>query len=255
MMLVFRYRELIRNLVLKDLKLKYRDSALGFLWSLANPLLLIVVYAIVFTHMLRVEIANFPYFLLVGILPWNFFSQSLMMCTGSIVDNGGLIRKVWLPAEVFPLSTVLFNLVQFLLALVVLMPVAAFIFRISFSWTLIVFFPLLLLHAVFTLGLGYIISTLTVFYRDMRHFIEIFLMLLFWLTPIVYDIQGIPGPMRRFILANPLAFFISGYQEIFYYQRIPAAFHFLVLTLLTLTAFGLGYWCFCRYKARFPEEV
>lgn len=255
MILVFRYRELIRNLVLKDLKLKYRDSALGFLWSLANPLLLILVYATVFTHMLRAEIVNFPYFLLVGILPWNFFSQSLMMCTGSIVDNGGLIRKVWLPAEVFPLSTVFFNLVQFLLALVVLVPLAAFIFGISFSWSLIAFFPLMFLHAVFTLGLGCIISTLTVFYRDMRHFIEIFMMLLFWLTPIVYDIQSISGSMRKFILANPMAYFIIGYQEIFYYQKIPAASHLLVLALFTLIAFGLGTWCFSSNKARFPEEV
>lgn len=252
---VFRYRELIRNLVLKDLKLKYRDSVLGFLWSLANPLLLILVYGFVFTHMLRSQIANFPYFLLIGILPWNFFSHSLMMCTGSIVDNGGLIRKVWLPAEVFPLSTVLFNLVQFLLALVVLFPIAVFFFAIPVSWTVIAFFPLLLLHVIFTLGLSFIISTATVFYRDVRHFMEIVLMLLFWLTPIVYDVQALPGSMRAIILFNPLSFFMSGYQEIFYYHRIPGASHFFVLTLLSLAAFGLGYTCFGSYKARFPEEV
>ena len=99
---IFRYRELVRNLVLKDLKLKYRDSAMGFLWSLINPLLLILVYSFVFSHILRVDVPLFSYYLMIGILPWNFFSQSLMMATGAILDNGGLIRKVAVPMEVFP---------------------------------------------------------------------------------------------------------------------------------------------------------
>jgi ABC-2 type transport system permease protein len=108
---VFAYRELIKNLVLKDLKLKYRDSVLGFVWSLANPLLLILVYGFVFTRMLRVGIPNFPYFLIVGILPWNFFAQSMMMSTGSILENGNLIKKISIPMEVLPIATVFFNLV------------------------------------------------------------------------------------------------------------------------------------------------
>ncbi len=91
---IFRYRELIRNLVFKDLKLKYRDSTFGFLWSLANPLLVITVYSFVFGHLLRVGVERFPYFLMIGILAWNFFAQSLMMSTGSILENGNLIRKV-----------------------------------------------------------------------------------------------------------------------------------------------------------------
>ncbi len=122
---LYNYRELIRNLVLKDLKLKYRDSVLGFLWSLANPLLLILVYSFVFGHILRGGPPDFAYFLMVGILPWNFFAQSLMMSTGSIIDNGNLLRKVALPMEVFPVTTVLFNLAQFVLALAVFFPMAS----------------------------------------------------------------------------------------------------------------------------------
>ena len=118
------YRELIRNLVVKDLKIKYRDSTIGFLWSLANPLLLIIVYTFVFNHILKGGIPNFTYFLLIGILPWNFFAQSVMMSTGSILENGGLIRKVAMPMEVFPVATVLFNLAQFALALVVFVPMS-----------------------------------------------------------------------------------------------------------------------------------
>ena len=122
------YRELIRNLVVKDLKLKYRDSVLGFLWSLANPLLLILVYSFVFSHILKTTIVNFSYFLLIGILPWNFFAQSMMMSTGSILENGGLIRKVAVPMEVFPVATVLFNLAQFGFALIVFVPMTVLFF-------------------------------------------------------------------------------------------------------------------------------
>ena len=99
---LFRYRELIRNLVFKDLKLKYRDSTFGFLWSLANPILVISVYSFVFGHLIRVGVEKFPYFLMIGILAWNFFAQSLMMSTGAILDNSNLIRKVAVPMEVFP---------------------------------------------------------------------------------------------------------------------------------------------------------
>src|SRR5882724_12033699 len=204
---LFRYRELIRNLVLEDLKLKYRDSVLGFLWSLANPLLLILVYSFVFGHILRGGPPNFAYFLMVGILPWNFFAQSLMMSTGSILDNGNLIRKVALPMEVFPVATVLFNLAQFLFAMVVFFPMAWLFFKVPVAWSWINFLPVLGLQILFNLGLCFMISTATVFYRDVRHFTEILLMLLFWLTPIIYDIRSITPALQSVIYLNPISFF------------------------------------------------
>jgi lipopolysaccharide transport system permease protein len=249
------YGELIKNLVLKDLKLKYRDSTLGFIWSLANPVLLILVYGFVFTRMLRVDTPNFPYFLLVGILPWNFFAQSLMMSTGSIVDNGGLIRKVWLPIEVFPIATVFFNLVQYLLAMVVLLPVALMIFQVSLSWSMLAFLLILALHVLFTLGLSFFIAAVTVFYRDVKHFTEIFLMLLFWLTPIVYDVRMLPESLRQTVYLNPLSFFISSYQDIFYRQTLPGSLNLLMLFALSSLSLVLGYIVFSCCKIRFAEEV
>ncbi|MBI2350261.1 MAG: ABC transporter permease [Deltaproteobacteria bacterium] len=249
------YRELIRNLVLKDLKLKYRDSALGFFWSLANPLLVILVYSFVFTRMLRVDVPAFPYFLMVGILPWNFFSQSLMMSTVSILDNASLIRKVWLPIEVFPIAAVFFNLVQYLLALAVLFPIAILFFRIPFSWSVVAFLPVLMLHVLFTLGLSFLASTATVFYRDVRHFTDIFLMLLFWLTPIVYDVRSLPESLRRMIYFNPVSFFIASYQDILYRQSFPTLGSLFALLFLSLSSLTLGYLLFYNYKVRFPEEV
>ena len=249
------YRELIKNLVSKDLKLKYRDSVLGFIWSLANPFLLIFVYSFVFSHMLRVDIRNFSYFLLVGILPWNFFAQSLAMSTGSILDNGGLIRKVWLPIEVFPIATVFFNLTQYLLALVVLLPVASFFFQVPLGWSVLAFFVVLPLHVLFTLGLSFFIAAITVFYRDVKHFTEIFLMLLFWLTPVVYDVRVLPETLRRTVYLNPLSFFIASYQDIFYRQLFPEPLHLLMLFVLSVLSLALGYIVFSSCKVRFAEEV
>jgi len=252
---LFRYRELIKNLVLKDLKLKYRDSTLGFLWSLANPLLLILVYSFVFTRVLRVDIPSFPYFLLVGILPWNFFANSLTMSTGSVLDNSALIRKVWLPIEVFPIATVLFNLVQYLLALAVLLPVGLLIFQVSLTWAVLAFVPVLILHVVFTLGLCFLFSSATVFYRDIKHFTEIFLMLLFWLTPIVYDVRVLPESVRRTISMNPFSFFIAAYQDIFYRHGSPEFSGFLILFSLSFLSLALGYGVFATFRSQLAEEV
>ncbi len=252
---LFLYRELIKNLVLKDLKLKYRDSVLGFLWSLANPLLLILVYSFVFGHILRVDLPNFSYFLMVGILPWNFFSQSLMMSTGSILDNGSLIRKVALPKEVFPVATVLFNLAQYFLALAVFLPMTLLFFRIPLSWSMLAIIPLLTLHVLFTLGLSFVFATATVFYRDVRHFTEILLTLLFWLTPIVYDIRAIPESLRTLIYLNPLSFFILSYQDILYRHVLPGSDKLLSLLVLSLLSLAPGYFLFHSYKTRFAEEV
>jgi lipopolysaccharide transport system permease protein len=252
---LFRYRELIRNLVLKDLKLKYRDSVLGFLWSLANPLLLILVYSFVFGHILRGGPANFAYFLMVGILPWNFFAQSLTMSTGSILDNGNLIRKVALPMEVFPVATVLFNLAQFLFAMVVFFPMAWLFFKVPVAWSWINFLPVMGLQILFNLGLCFMISTATVFYRDVRHFTEIFLMLFFWLTPIIYDVQSAPATLKTVLYMNPFSYFILGYQDALYRNIFSSLDQWLAITSLAIVSLASGYILFMICKIRFAEEA
>jgi lipopolysaccharide transport system permease protein len=252
---LFRYRELIRNLVLKDLKLKYRDSSFGFLWSLANPILVISVYSFVFAHLLRVSVERFPYFLMIGILAWNFFAQSLMMSTGAILENSSLIRKVAVPMEVFPVATVLFNLAQYLLGLTVLFPAAYVLFGVLPSWSWLAFVPLLVLHVLFTLGACFVVAAATVFYRDVRHFTEVLLMLLFWLTPIVYEIRSIALPLRSVIYLNPISFFTLGYQNALYHNIFPSFREVAVLTMLAILMIVTGIAFFMRLKNRFAEEV
>ncbi len=255
MIALYSHRELVRNLVLKDLKLKYRDSVFGFLWSLANPLLLVAVYGFVFGSILPGGPPRFAYFLMVGILPWNFFSQSVMMATGSILENGNLIRKVALPLEVFPVSTMLFNLAQYGLALLVFFPAAMLFLGVPPAWSWFAFVPVLVLHALFTAGLCFVVAAANVFYRDVRHFIEIFLTLLFWLTPIVYDVRSVPGALASIIQLNPMTHFILASQDALYHATVPSAGRMATLLALSAAALGLGLMLFESLKRRFAEEV
>lgn len=251
----WRYRELVKNLVLMNLKLKYRDSVFGFLWSLANPLLLIVVYTLAFKYILRVGTPNFAFFLLVGILPWVFFANSLSIATGAIVDNGGLIKKVSFPLAVLPVASVLFAFSQYLLTLLVFLPTAFLFFKVTPSWTMVSFIPFVGLQLVFTIGLALLLSASTVFFRDVRHFVEILLMFLFWLTPIIYELASVPDFLRTVISLSPLAPFIVSYQEMFYYGTLPTVATGAMAGMYALVAVGLGYVVFEASAGRFAEEV
>ena len=170
---LFRYRALIQNLLLKDLKLKYRGSVLGFMWSLLNPLLLLGTYTFVFKYVVRIQMDNYPYFLLVGLFPWNFFSSSLIGSTQAITGNADLIRKVHFPRETLPIATVLFTFAQLLLAFAVFLPALVLISGVRLHWTAVLFVPLLVLHLLFTIGLAFILATGTVFFRDVAHLTEV----------------------------------------------------------------------------------
>jgi ABC-type polysaccharide/polyol phosphate export permease len=157
--------------------------------------------------------------------------------------------------EVFPVATVLFNLVQYFLALVVLFPMAFILFGISPSWSWFAFLPILILYVGFTLGACFAVATATVFYRDVRHFTEILLMLLFWLTPIIYDIRSITPSLQSVIYLNPISFFTLAYQNALYYNTLPSLQEVTLLISLSVLMFLIGYTFFVRFKTRFAEEV
>lgn len=251
---VFNYKELVRNLVAKDLKVKYRGSFLGFLWSLLNPLVMIIVYSLAFQYILRIGIENYPLFLITGILPWTFFSGALIASTDAIIGNANLVKKVHFPLGILPVSTVLFNFVQLLLALVVFFP-AIFVFKPDVSVLLLLYLPVLTLHLLFTLGIGFILSAITPLYRDVRHLIEVVLMALFWLTPILYSISQVPQKLRILIMLNPLTGFITSYQDIIYWGKLPGMTMVLSMLLWTILSLALGYAVFRRRQFSFAEEL
>ncbi len=251
---IWHYRELLKNLIAKDLKLKYRGSILGFLWSLVNPLVMIIVYSIAFTYILKVRVQNFTLFLMSGILPWTFFSSAVMASTLAVIANGNLIKKIHFPRELLPIASVLFNLAQFLLALLVFFP--ALIFLGARLTAPLVAYPLvLLLHVTFTLGIAFVLSAVTVFFQDVKHLTEVGLMMLFWMTPIIYDLSLVPESAQTYFKLNPLTAYVTAYQDIVYWGRWPTIQTWALGVLWAVIALGLGWLVFLRYQPSFAEEL
>ncbi len=261
---VYHYRELIKNLVIRDLKVRYRNSILGVLWSLLNPLLMTLVFTVVFTLMLRSDTPNYPVFFMCGYLPWSFFSTSVMGATSSISGNAHLIKKVYFPREILPLAEVLSNLVNFLLALVVLFGMLL-VFRIRLAPAVLMLPLIILTQTLFIMGMAFLLSTANVFYRDTHHIMEVLMQAWFFLTPIFYPITILPESseilgmtlniqlwVRRL---NPMASLVASYRDVLY-LGVPTGLDFLLRTALTCAAvFVIGYLVFCRFSSVFGEEA
>lgn len=261
---LWRYRDLVRNLALRDLKARYKNSILGFLWSLLNPLLMMVVFTIVFTVMLPSNIEKYPVFILVGLLPWNWFATSLSGCVQSIVGNANLVKKVYFPREVLPIAVVIANGVNFLLALLVLFALIL-VYQIPLTaWVL--FLPVLIaVQFVFTLGLGLVMSALNVRFRDTAVILEVVLQAWFFLTPVVYDMRVLPevktilgaevAVRRLAYILNPIGSLIASYRDILYWS-VPPGLDFVARTAATsFVILLLGYLFFNRLAPTFGEDV
>ena len=262
---VWQYRELTRNLVVRDLKVRYKSSVLGVAWSWLSPLLMMIVYTLFFTvFFMRRDIHHYPVFLLCGTLPWSFFADSVVQATGSIVGNAHLIKKVYFPREVLPLSIVLSNLVNFLIALPVFF-LLALISGATLSWPILLLPITILIQMAFTLGLGFFLATLNVFYRDTQHILNVIIQAWFFLTPVFYPIQTVPREanllgihfnaqlwLRRL---NPMASVIASYRDLLYWGA-PTGLDFLLRTAAeALVMLVVGYLVFLRYSPRFGEDI
>ena len=251
----FQYRELIRNLVLRDLRLKYRGSVLGFLWSLVNPLVTVAIYTFAFGFILRVPTPHYVLFLVTGLLPWGLFAGSATAATGAIIDSGSLVKSVYFPRAILPVSIVLFNLSQFVMTFVIVLPVVLLIYWIPPTRAMLAFPCLLLLQLIFTIGVALLLATATAFFRDVRHLLEIALQVAFWLTPIIYEVKVVPAAFRPFALAGPMTPFIMGYRQCLFYGEWPDALIWLLAVVYAAVAFGVGLAVFRSYEDRFTEQL
>jgi ABC-2 type transport system permease protein len=213
---VWRYRELLGNLVRKELKVKYKNSALGFVWSLLNPALYLCVFYVVFQLVLKAGIPNFAIFLLAGLLPWNLFSTSLGASCQSIVGNASLVGKVWFPREILPLAAVGAALVHFFLQLTVLLAaLAVFRYAPSPAYLPVALFALLVLLVLGSaLGIG--LAAVNVPLRDTGHLLELAMLAWFWVTPIVYQYNALGDRLGNWALVNPVTPIVLAFQRAIY---------------------------------------
>jgi lipopolysaccharide transport system permease protein len=250
------YRQLIALLVVRELKVRYKRSIFGLLWTMLNPLLLMVVYGIVFTTIMPAAMKNFTVFLLSALLPWIFFSTAVLQGLNSILANQELIRKVRVPQAVFPLSVVGSNLVNFAISVVPLF-LLMLALRQPFSRALL-FVPVgVVLLAIFTSGVTLLLATLTVFFRDVRHLAEVMLQMLLYLSPVLYDLRML-GQHKNwwfrfftgFLSMNPLTYLIAQIREPVYYARIPEARSIGIAAAASLLMLAVGYRIFQRLAPR-----
>ena len=257
---LLRYRSLIASLVARELKARYRGSLLGFLWSFLNPLLLLLIYTFVFTVVMPgsrgLGLEPFAVFMFCGILPWTWFSSSLLESSNVLIAGGNLIKKVLFPAEVLPIVTVLAGLVHFCLGLPIL-AVFLLYYRIPVAPTDLVWLPVVIgAQCLLTIGLALFVSALTVHFRDVRDLLANLLTFWFFATPIVYPFWGAPDWVRRALSLNPMTHLILTYQEALF-RTGPSVEPTRVAAIVVGSAavFLAGYFVFNRLRDTFAEEV
>ena len=259
---LYRQRGLVGVLVVRDLKARYRGTFLGYLWSLLNPLLLLAVYAAVFTWVIPARATSavpYPVFLFAGLLPWLFASGALLDAAIVLADNGPLLRKVVCPPEVFPAVTVLSHLVHHLLALPVLLAAiatAAAMGLMHVSWTVVLLPLALLLWVVAVGGAVLAVAALAVHFRDLKDLLHNVLNLLFFATPIIYSLDHIPVRLlRRLIAANPVTPLVEVYRDVVLLGVVPSPLLWLWAAAVALVFWLAGAWIFARLRDTIAETV
>ena len=252
---LYDYRQLLKSNVKKEIRGKYKGSFLGVLWSFVNPLLTTLVYAIVFPIILKSSEPHYVTFIVIGILPWTYFTTVIMQGTTTILMNAGIIKKVYFPREILPISVNTSGLINFLISCVIIC-IFLICSGIGFSWY-ILFLPLIIItQYIFQQGLVFITSAINVYVRDAEYIINFIINMLFYATPILYSAQMFENsPLKWIIYLNPMATIINCYRDILYYQSMPHIKSLLVVLLGSCLLFYIGLKIFKKLERGFAEEV
>ncbi|NBD27564.1 ABC transporter permease [Paenibacillus glycinis] len=251
---LYKYKDLFFELVRKDIKLKYKNSILGVLWSMLNPLLMMVVLSLVFMEFFKNNIPNFPVYVLIGRLVYQYFSEATNFAMDSINVNSQLIRKVYVPKYFFPLSRVVSSLITTILTLVPL-ALTMVITGLPLRWiNLMIVFPLFYL-LVIVAGVGLLLSAITVFFNDMKHMYSIFLLLLMYMTPIFYPASIIPEKYLTLIKLNPIFPIVEMFRDFLMYNTMPDISAHLYLIMNMVIYGGIGLLVFYKTQDRFVYHL
>ena len=231
------YRDMVYNLIRKDFRVRYQGAALGFAWSLGNPLALIILYDVIFTHVFRANIKDYVLYIFVGVVSYNLFSQAILQGCESLTGASSFLQKIYFPRILVPTANVLFSLVLSIAAFLVLFAVYPLIGGV-YRWDMLLYPLALLLFIIFSWGIALVFSILHVEFRDLKHLIEILLMFVFWVTPITFNPGMIHSHIFQTIIAlNPLTYFFTAFHDLLYSGRVPAPATWGLMALFaTITA-------------------
>lgn len=247
-------RDLLRELIVRDIKLRYKRSLLGIAWSLLNPLSQLLVLSLIFSLVLPLNIPNYASFLFTGLLAWNWFQTSLYAATGAIVDNRELIRRPGFSATILPIVTVATNFIHYLLAVPILL-FFLLINGISLNVTGFLLPVIFAIQFLFTLSLSYLVATMHVTFRDTQYLLGIILLLGFYVSPVFYDITSIPDRFQAIYRLNPMAILIDAYRQVLLQGQLPGLLELMVLSLVSAGFLWISYRIFIGASAQFSEEL
>lgn len=232
-------REVLRQLVTQHLVLRYRRTTLGYFWTLINPLVMMSIMAVVFSTLFQQDLKTFTVFLFAGMIPWNFFNATVTQSAGSFINNEGLIKKIYLPKALFPISLSVALLIDSALSFVALLLIIVLL-GVSFSWAMLFIPVAYILLYFFTLGAGLIMSVATVFFRDLQHVILIVMQALFFLTPIFYRPESLAGKAQWLMAFNPVVPFIDLFRSPLLNGSLPGANTLMLAAGFSISVFSLG---------------
>lgn len=251
---LYQYRELLKNNIKKEIRGKYKGAWLGIFWSYINPLLMLVVYSVVFSQIMRVNIPNYTMFLFTALIPWTFFTATVSQGAFSVVANGNIIKKVYFPREIIPISIVTSNALTFLISCIIMF-IFIIITGLGFSWYILLFPVVVLTQYLLLMGISLILSAITVYVRDVEHIITVLLMVMFYGTPIVYSMAMVPASMKMILLINPMTPIINAYRDILFYKQMPNMLQLGGIIVISLVVLVFGLFIFKKLQRNFAEEL
>jgi ABC-2 type transport system permease protein len=251
---LYSYREMLSNLVKKDLRTRYKGSVLGFLWTFVNPLLQLIVYTMVFSIIMKVSINKFYMYLFIALVPWIFFTTSIQGSAASIISNKDLIKKIYFPRIIIPISVVNGAFMNMVFSMVIVF-IALIVSGIGLSKYIFVLPIIMIIEYLFTLGLSFVFSALNVYFRDLEHILGIIIMGWFYLTPIVYTTDMVPEKYLGLFNLNPMVPIMEVYRDILYYKQAPNFNGFGSIFIFSIIMIIMGYLIFQKLQKNFVEEL
>lgn len=249
-----KFKPLLSELVARDIKIKYRRSVLGVVWTLLNPLCMMIILSIVFSNLFKFDVENFPLYILSGQVIFNFFSNATTDAMSSIIGNAALIKKVYVPKYLFVLSRVFSSFINLLASFTALL-IVMLAMRVELNWTVILAVIPLILVTVFSLGVGLLLAAITVKFRDVMHLYSVFTTGLLYLTPVIYPISILPPSIKIIVLANPLTNMLQMLREVMFNRGIPSFGAVMLGVAEAIVALAIGLYVFYKNQDQFILNI
>lgn len=249
-----KYWELLKHLTSRDIKARYKQSLLGILWVILNPLFQMIILSFVFSYVIKFPFdgISYPIFIFTGLLPWIFFSQALGAATESLVSNASLLKKVYFPREILVISAISAKAFDFFVSFGLFMLFMIF-YNIKFDIVFLLVIPIFILHLIFTYALSLLLAVANLYYRDIKYLLALVLQLWFYLTPIIYATDFFPGHLRWIFVLNPLAYFIESYRSILLFQQVPSFTTYGILCIVLILLLGIANTIFRKLSGTFAD--